>query len=143
MKRKVKIVYGPPCSGKSTYCKTHMGARDAVFDYDAVQRSFHYGTVHEQKEHLRELTLALEREMVYFLSTNKGAEIDTFWFITRKRGSWVCKALEGYAPEYIEVKATMQECLDRLANDPTRPNKKEWEEIIRKYFVDEINDALS
>ena len=35
----VEIVYGPPCSGKSTYAREHMGENDVVYDYDRLIRA--------------------------------------------------------------------------------------------------------
>ena len=32
----VEIVYGPPCSGKSTYARERMGKDDVVYDYDRL-----------------------------------------------------------------------------------------------------------
>ena len=32
----VKVVYGPPCSGKSTYARENKGERDVVYDYDRM-----------------------------------------------------------------------------------------------------------
>ena len=33
---KAKIVYGCPCSGKSTYTREHAGKADVIYDYDAL-----------------------------------------------------------------------------------------------------------
>ena len=33
---KVKIVYGAPCSGKSTYVRERAGRNDLIFDYDKL-----------------------------------------------------------------------------------------------------------
>lgn len=30
------VIYGPPCSGKTTYVKNQMGEKDIVWDYDAI-----------------------------------------------------------------------------------------------------------
>ena len=34
------IVHGPPCSGKSTYVREHMGERDVCFGFDKIGNAF-------------------------------------------------------------------------------------------------------
>lgn len=33
---RVSVVYGPPCSGKSTHVMERIGAHDVVYDYDRI-----------------------------------------------------------------------------------------------------------
>lgn len=34
---KVKLVYGCPCSGKTTYCLANAGKDDLIYDFDRLE----------------------------------------------------------------------------------------------------------
>ena len=46
----VKIVYGPPCSGKSTYVEKNIGDQDIRFDYDLIMQSISNRNSHEYSD---------------------------------------------------------------------------------------------
>lgn len=135
MNRNVKIIYGAPCSGKTTYAKRHMGKKDVVCDGDAITNALRLSEGHDQPAYLFELLMSMRNSFANFLGTSKGAGINTFWIIARRRDSPICKIAERHSkPEYIEMKATQDECLTRLMSDSTRQDKEFWRGVILKYF---------
>ena len=75
---KVKLVYGAPCSGKSTYVKEHAGENDLIWDFDRLlmactNRTQHLTEMHPLKGFifdLREFAIA---------KAQKKADVETLY----------------------------------------------------------------
>ena len=49
---KVRIVTGPPCSGKTTYVQTKASKRDVIIDYDAIAVALGSPNTHDHPKSL-------------------------------------------------------------------------------------------
>ena len=135
---KLKIVYGAPCSGKSSYVRNHIGDNDLVYDYDEIVsaltysrvRTTHKKNVHEYVTGFRSLILSKAKDE---------QDIDTMWIITSFLSEGFQTLIHDMKPEYIKMDVSMDECISRLQSDDSRPNKEEWEDIIRSWF-EEYNE---
>lgn len=118
-------VCGPPCAGKSHYVATHMGAQDAVFDYDHILTAMTGRTLHSaQAPHpIHEAVIAVRELMI-----SHEALVDTLWVIS-------CDPLSIDGAVIHPINATRDECLTRLAVDDSRADKIAWKAIIDKYFA--------
>lgn len=133
---KLIVVYGAPCSGKSTYVRSVITDKDMVYDYDELSRALTYGKHHLSK---RDLTHQYVLEFRYAIVKKARAEKDLeniyiiSTFITDQFKEWI----KDLKPTYHKMEATKEECLERLENDDMRPDKEEWkgkiEEWYRKY----------
>ena len=54
---KAKIVYGCPCSGKSTYIRGHAGDNDIIYDFDALRLAMTTRTQHLTERHIADLLI--------------------------------------------------------------------------------------
>lgn len=129
----VKLVYGCPCSGKSTYVGEHATENDVIYDYDAL-----LSAVTTQKEHLvarhKAHFILLElRQSLVDLASQESA-IETLWMQCRWPTEKLKEILEGYDVEDIFIQATKDECYERLDADDSRPDKDEWKAIIDAWF---------
>lgn len=140
--KKLYIVTGPPCAGKSTYCREHMGPLDIVFDYDEIANALCYGTDHSYKEHVAGLTLQMRKVFIHFINNALGIP-GAVWIINTAAPRNIAAQVYGYEIEVVELKATRQECLARMMTDPARPDKKTWERAINKYFDDRQRDGYN
>lgn len=129
----VKLVYGCPCSGKSTYVSEHATENDVIYDYDAL-----LSAVTTQKEHLAArhkahfILLELRQSLVDLASQE--SSIETLWMQCRWPTEKLKEILEGYDVEDIFIQATKDECYERLDADDSRPDKDEWKAIIDAWF---------
>ncbi len=139
---KAKIVYGCPCSGKSTYVREHVGDSDLIYDYDALIQACTNRTAHTTDRHKGHfVVLGLRWSMV-----NKAREegtIDTLWMQCRWPTDTIHKILEGIDTEEIFIKATKEECYDRLDKDDSRPDKEAWWSIIDAWFDEHDESTMN
>jgi hypothetical protein len=58
------IVVGPPCSGKSTYVKTHAKPGDITIDFDTLAQALGSPTPHDHAADIRNITIAMRRSAI-------------------------------------------------------------------------------
>lgn len=129
----VEVVYGPPCSGKSTYVQDHMGENDVTYDYD---RLIHAMTT--QKARGTEKTAAHEIAIgIRGLIINRAKEetpISKAWIITRWPTDALKEKLEGLSVTMKQMDTDRETCLARLEADDSREDKPGWRDIINQWF---------
>ena len=129
------IVHGPPCSGKSTYVREHMGDRDICFDYDKIANAITGKQLHTlaDKNHARPMVLAARYAMLESYR-RRASGIRDFYVITSSQSPAFWAAMEEYGPERVEMGTDMETCLSWLSQDESRTEKEAWEAIIRNWF---------
>lgn len=129
----VKVIHGAPCSGKTTYVREHAGGNDVVWDYDTIRQALTLGQDHDQgTEAQREMTNKLRYTFAY---NAPDSEAENAYFITT-RVSDTMKDLLGPNAEYIYMDVSEAECLKRLEEDNTRPDKEYMKQLILDYFAE-------
>ncbi len=130
---KVKLVYGAPCSGKSTYVKEHAGEHDFIWDFDKLLMACTNQTGQSADGHpMANFVIDLRKTIIEAVQSRPSIEnlyITCLW-ITDKLKSEV----EGLDTEEIFIEATKEECFQRLNEDENRPNKGEWHKLINTWF---------
>lgn len=130
---KIKVIHGPPFSGKSTFIKKNIGDHDLVWDYDAVYTAITFRQTHTDPTEAQHKMIMQLRRSFLFECKNTGAE--TVWVIATRLSDFLKKLL-GDDAEYIKMDVNKEECLDRLENDEIRPDKELERQKIEKYFDD-------
>ena len=126
---KAIVVYGCPCSGKSTYVKSAMGDCDVVFDYGRLLMALTTKDNHTADKHpAHGLLMQLRRAIISSLKNDQ--EVQQAFIITRWPTDALKDMLEGFAVEYKYIQTSEKECLERLAGDDRRPDKEQWKTII-------------
>jgi hypothetical protein len=140
IKLSLKVVYGAPCSGKSTYVKKHIGKKDIAYDYDEITRALTYGKEHLSK---REITHRYVLDIRYTLINRykKGTDVETFWLILTFLTDGFKELLKDLDVEYIKMDTDQEECLKRLENDDMRPDKEDWKLKIVQWFNQHSNKS--
>lgn len=129
---KIIIVFGSPCSGKSTYVKQHLKEKDIKFDYDLLLRSVSTMKSHEYSDiHLPYIMdfrkTILERSFV-------DNEIETAYIITTKITNKLIDCIKGKNVNFYEMATSKEECLEYLKNDDTRESKDYWINKIDSWY---------
>ena len=129
------IVHGPPCSGKSTYVREHMGELDVCFDYDKIANALTGKQLHTlaDKHHARPMVLAARYAMLESYRRHIGG-IRDFYVITSSQSPAFWAAMEDYQPETVEMGTDLDTCLQWLAQDESRTEKDTWETVIKNWF---------
>ena len=136
-----KVVYGPPCSGKSTYVKEHKGSTDVLFDYDRIFSAMTYATEHTKSERGFAHRFVMDVRSAFVRTAKNGEHgAEDVWFIITYPSERDREWLEPLNPEYILMDVTEEECLARLEKDDTRPDKEHQAEVIKKWFKDHTEE---
>ncbi|MFM1542301.1 hypothetical protein ABGF49_07780 [Helcococcus ovis] len=128
---KLYIVTGPPCSGKTTYVKNNLKEKDIVFDSDEIARAFTYSKYHTVNKN--GIVTFILRLRYQFINSLKSITIGDAYIIVTHITDSLLKQCSMYDYKIINMDTTIQECIDRLYKDISRPDKKEWEKIIKEY----------
>ena len=139
----VEIVYGAPCSGKSTYVREHAMEGDLFYDYDALVRAMttedKRGT---EKTVAHEVAIGVRGLMINKLADEKCAAKRAY-IITRWPTDNLREQLAGMDVVEHRMETSREECLSRLESDDTRTDKAAWRDIINRWFdehADEPNE---
>lgn len=136
--KKFRVIWGAPCSGKTTYCKKNLEGQDVVFDYDSIKRALTYGEDHAVLNWIQNLIVKMRG--TFLRTVKEDADIDDAFMIV----SYVSDELKKFIEkdigikdvEYHLVESTLAECLARLEKDDERPDKEKEAELIKKWFQD-------
>lgn len=115
----LRVVYGAPCSGKSTYVRENIGEKDIVYDYDEISRAITYGQFHVSK---RDLThqYVIDFRLAMINRLKEESEIESAWLISTFLTESFKEYVKDFDPEYIKMEASKEECFERLEKDEDR-----------------------
>ena len=127
------VVHGAPCSGKSTYVRGKITSSDMVYDYDEITRALTYSSSHLSK---RELThgYVLDIRLAIIRRAREEKSLDNIYLLSTFLTESFKKFISDLNPEYVEMQATREECLERLQNDDARPDKEDWAKKINDWY---------
>ena len=129
----LKVVYGAPCSGKSTWVRENKKATDIVYDYDEITRAITYGKEHLSKREItHQYILDIRMNMIKRYRTNSDGH--DFYLISTFLSESFMEFVKDMNPEYIKMDVSKEECLNRLDKDDMRPDKDEWKAKIEEWF---------
>lgn len=131
MLTKIIFVIGPPCSGKSTYVRDHMGRNDLVYDLDEIVKAITFNRLHDKNPNAIEYGFLIKDLILKRLEMED--KFDTAWIIQTEMS---VKDYDYYlnSPQVIRMTTSEDECLRRLREDPGGRNIEEIEEVIKNYF---------
>jgi len=133
---KAVVVHGPPASGKTTYVQQNKKENDVVFDFDKVMQALSGKELHEASEPLISYCLDIRDLIVQKARVNQ--RIGTTWIIATKVRPEFRRTMADLEPSYVRMEATLEECLQRVDEDPARAAVAEkTKQVIRDFFAEE------
>lgn len=129
---KVRIVYGPPCSGKTTYIQEHKGDNDLLYDFDDIMTSLSGFESHSINRNLIDYVVDIRNVIIERLKED--TELDKAFFITTFIKEDLEDLLEGLEVEYIKMGTSKEVCLERLEECPLRKRKSALRKVIEEWF---------
>lgn len=135
--KKVYLITGPSCSGKTTFVKERLQQNDLVVDIDDLWQTISGQPRYTKPASLKPIVFKLRDELKDLISKGAGT-----W-----RNAYIIESLpsptdrnreadryKAFNVEVITMPASETECLDRLHMQPSGRDVKAYEGYIREYF---------
>lgn len=133
--RKVYLVYGAPCSGKTTYVKNAKGNSDLIIDIDNIWQCVTGGGRYDKPDALKLIVFAIRDTLLDTVKRRVG-KWERAWIIdgapfSATRADFV----RLYGAELIHIDTDKQTCLTHLQTDNSRASVYDlWAKYIDDYF---------
>ena len=133
--RKVYIVHGAPCSGKSSFVDSIKGNSDLIVDVDNLWQAV-TGKRYYKPAALKKQVFAMRDVLLETVKTRAG-NWERCYIITglpfkAERDRW----RDIYGAELIHIDTDKETCLQRLqADDSRREYAADWQQYIEDYFT--------
>lgn len=126
----VYIIYGAPCSGKTSYALEQMRSRDIIVDLDMIYEMLTGKDGHEHPDGLRFIAYKI-RDTLYDIIRTRYGRFDNAYIIAglpyRGEREALAKRLQA---ELVHIDASEEECIKRAKDRPIHTIQ-----IIKKYFA--------
>lgn len=135
-RKKVFLVYGSPCSGKSTWVKNQAEENDLILDLDDLWEFVSKKPRYIKPNTYKDLVFALWNEYLAQVKMRTGYWDNAYIIMGKELAlSSSRKTMsESYDAELIHINTTKEECIRNLHNNPNGRNIAEWERYINEYF---------
>ena len=126
----VYLIYGSPCSGKSTYIKEHIQRGDLVCDVDLIYGAITNSVPHDAELYTHEVACELDSVLKDIIRDRKGKWKNAYVVSLANTEEKLQKAKDQInADECIFIDTPYEVCLERAKE---RPFYFQW--IIQEWF---------
>lgn len=126
----VYIIYGAPCSGKTSYALEQMRSRDIIVDLDMIYEMLTGKDGHEHPDGLRFIAYKI-RDTLYDIIRTRYGRFDNAYIVAGLPHKGEREALaKRLQAELIHIDASEEECIKRAKDRPIHTIQ-----IIKKYFA--------
>lgn len=126
----VYLIYGSPCSGKSTYVKEHIKSGDIVCDVDRLYSAISFNEEHQTELYAQEVASGLYKELIGIIRDRKGNWKNAYVVSLANTDERLKTEMERInADEAIFIDAPYEVCMERAKE---RPFYFEW--LIQEWF---------
>lgn len=135
-KKKVILVHGSPCSGKTTFVNNAMTKDDIKMDLDDIWQMISINPRYIKPNRLKEPVFALREALLDVIKTRNGQWINAYVIVTMPSVMQRKRLIDRLGvDEVIHIKEDERTCLERLYENPNGRNKQEYEKYIKDYFL--------
>lgn len=126
----IYLIYGSPCSGKSTYIKEHIQRGDLVCDVDTIYSAISMNASHDAELYTHEVACQLDKTLKEIIRDRKGKWKNAYVVSLANTEEKLQKAKDQInADECIFIDTPYEVCMERAKE---RPFYFQW--IIQEWF---------
>lgn len=124
----VYLIYGSPCSGKSTYIKEHMTNRDIVCDVDLIYGAISNHNPYDADLYIHDTAIQVTNQLMNIIKNRWGMWDNAYVISTANtREQLKIDKEKVNADECIFIDTPMEICLERAKNRPSYFKYIIWE----------------
>lgn len=128
----IKVVWGPPGSGKTTFVNDRKGENDLIYDFDTLMRDLSGLDLYDRNNNLLYYLISIRDEIIWRLKNE--TSLDSAWLIFSYPEGDLKASLDDLSASFVLMDTDKQTCIDRINADPARKNKTEWIQVIENWF---------
>lgn len=135
--KKVYLVTGASCSGKSSFVKERLEPNDIVLDIDDIWEAVSGQPRYTKPNAIKQIVFATRDEIKKQISMGAGSWRNAYIIESlpnAKDREREANKYRAFNVEVITMQATKEECLDRLVKNPNGRNVKDYEKYIKEYY---------
>lgn len=135
--KKVYIITGAPCSGKTSFVKERLQANDLILDIDDIWEMVSGQDRYVKPNSLKPIVFQLRDDIKGLISRGTGTWRNAYIIESLPSPSDRNREADRYRAfnvEIITMETSEAECLQRLYNEPKGRNIKDYEGYIKEYF---------
>ena len=126
-KQNVYLVFGSPCSGKTTYVKEVANKDDLIIDLDSIWECICTSDRYHKPNRLKANAFGVRDCLIDQVRTRKGKWRNCYLIGTYALKSDRERICDLLGAKTIYIESTLKECLDRAENE-------EWKDYIYEWF---------
>ena len=134
-KKKVYIVAGAVCSGKSTFVKENSNVGDIILDMDLIWQALSLQPLHVKPKALNPIIFAVRDTIIDQIFMRSGTWQNA-WILTTQSLSEVNKLADKLNAEIVNIDTPKEICLERLNNEPNGRDLNLYTQLIEEFFAD-------
>lgn len=135
--KRVYLVWGAPCSGKSSFVMQNKGRNDLIIDMDLLWQAITGGSKYDKPDPLKTQAFALRDCLLDSVKTRAGKWATAYYLTTEPRRAARDRMCAKLGAQPIYIPCTQDEALERLAKDTERADvQQEWQGYIAKWFAE-------
>ena len=137
--QRVYLVYGSPCSGKSTWVQENAYEDDLIVDLDRIWESICFCSRDNKPNRLKANAFGIRDCLIDQIRTRKGMWRNAYLIGTYPLASDRERLCELLNAEEIFIESDLETCLKRAKD---RENSEKWEQIITDWYSDYVPSPL-
>ena len=126
----IYIIYGAPCSGKTTYALERMSTNDIIVDLDMIYEMLTGQDGHEHSDGLRFIAFKIRDTLYDIIKTRYGRFNDAYIVAGLPHKGEREALARRLGAELVHIDTSEEECIKRAEGRPTHTTQ-----IIKNYFV--------
>lgn len=128
----VYLIYGSPCSGKTTYVKEHFKAGDIVCDVDRLYAALCFNEEHKEELYAQEVAKELNKSLLDIVRDRIGHWKNAYVVSLANTPEKLQKAMERVnADQAIYIDTPYEVCMERAKERPFY-----FEFLIEEWFAE-------
>lgn len=135
-KKGVWLIFGSPCSGKSTYVKNIISRNDIVVDMDNIWYMVNPSNgYYEKPDTLKSFVFSIRNNLYDLVKYRQGKWTNCYVIAGVPSAMERQRLIQQLGIDEVHLcEATESECVERLHEQPSGRDIKSWEGYIHKWF---------
>lgn len=133
-KKKIYIVNGAVCSGKSTFVRENITMGDIVLDLDLIWQAISMQPLHTKPTTIKPIVFAVRDTIMEQIKMRSGMWQNAWIITTQSRPIELKRMADSLNAEIVTIDTPKEVCLERLRNNPNGRDLELYTKLIEEFF---------